>query len=161
MQDASEQLYFLANRDDLTGLWNRRYFFNFADENPAPFKSIAMIDVDHFKMINEKFGHDGGDYALKSIGQMLNTAFSSALPARFGGEEFVVLCTGNVDVFNAELEAFRGQLENTMMSYQGQTIRLTTSIGVASGEQSLPHLLKTADDKLYAAKDNGRNNIVY
>ncbi|MGF1768518.1 response regulator [Enterovibrio makurazakiensis] len=161
MQDASEQLYFLANRDDLTGLWNRRYFFNFTDQNPAPFKSIAMIDIDHFKMINEQFGHNGGDHALKSIGQMLNTAFSSALPARFGGEEFVVLCTGNSDVFNAELEAFRNELENTTIHYEGQPMRLTTSIGVASGEQSLPQLLKSADDKLYAAKNNGRNNIIY
>ncbi|WP_407332427.1 diguanylate cyclase [Enterovibrio sp. 27052020O] len=160
-QDANEQLYFLTNRDELTGLWNRRYFFNFAAENPVNFKSIAMIDIDHFKQVNDEFGHGGGDHALKTIGQILNTAFSTALPARFGGEEFVVLCTSDIDVFNAEVEALRDQLEKTSISYNGKTIHVTVSVGVASGEQSVPQLLKCADDNLYKAKSNGRNNVVY
>lgn len=159
MQDASEQLYFLANRDDLTGLWNRRYFFNFTDENPAPHKSIAMIDIDNFKNINDTYGHDGGDHLLKYLGQTLNMAFSSALPARFGGEEFVVLCTENSDVFQAELEAFRQEIERTVIEYNDQIIKYTVSIGLASGNQSLGLLLKEADDKLYEAKAQGRNQL--
>ncbi|WP_394210884.1 response regulator [Enterovibrio calviensis] len=160
MQDARQKLYFLANRDELTGLWNRRYFFNFAADHPSNSKTLAIIDIDHFKKINDTYGHEGGDNVLKVFGKFLASAFSSALPARLGGEEFVVLSTGNKDVFLAELEAFRVQTENTPINYENQDIRFTISIGAASGSDQLPHLLKQADNKLYAAKKQGRNLLI-
>ncbi|PKF51821.1 GGDEF domain-containing response regulator [Enterovibrio nigricans] len=160
IQDASEQLFYLANRDELTGLWNRRYFFNFAAENPSPNKMLAMIDVDHFKKINDSVGHEGGDHVLKELGNLLKLSFSSALPARLGGEEFVVICTGNETVFEQELIAFKTSVEHFQTEFDGNSITFTVSIGVSRGDRSLSLLLKEADDKLYQAKRNGRNALV-
>ncbi|MDD1783449.1 response regulator [Enterovibrio sp. ZSDZ35] len=160
IQDASEQLFYLANRDELTGLWNRRYFFNFAAENPSPNKMLAMIDVDHFKKINDSVGHEGGDHVLKELGHLLKHSFSSALPARLGGEEFVVICTGNETVFEQELLAFKTAVERFHTEFDGNNINFTVSIGASRGNRSLSLLLKEADDKLYQAKREGRNALV-
>ncbi|KXF79813.1 GGDEF domain-containing response regulator [Enterovibrio coralii] len=160
IQDANAQLFAMANKDELTQLWNRRYFFNVACDNPTPVKSIAMIDVDHFKKINDQYGHDGGDEVLKFLGEALSKAFSSALPARLGGEEFVVLNTELTPQFLDELTAFKEHIAQTKVEFEGKVIRFTVSIGVATAELPVTKLMKMADDLLYEAKRQGRNAIV-
>ncbi|MBV7300533.1 response regulator [Enterovibrio paralichthyis] len=161
IQDANAQLFNLANRDELTQLWNRRYFFHRAAQSPSPLKSVAMIDVDNFKTINDKYGHDGGDMILQALGSLLGSFFSTALPARFGGEEFVVLDTEDVNTFVDELAKLKAVIEDHEVLVGEAKVRFTVSIGMASGVQPVNILLRQADDNLYEAKRRGRNVLVY
>lgn len=160
IQDANHQLFNFANRDDLTLLWNRRYFFHWAEECSATTKSIAMLDVDYFKRINDKHGHEGGDMILRALGKLLKTGFSSALPARFGGEEFVVMDTENPAKFLDELAALKNAIEDSDVLIEGKKVPFTVSIGVATGSESITQLIRRADDNLYVAKRKGRNLLV-
>lgn len=160
-----------AYRDYLTGLPNRRSFFvdgpyrltqaRLADLRVA----VAMLDIDHFKSINDTYGHDVGDEALCHVATMLNAAFPSPLIARLGGEEFGVLLTGTeADNAYALLDEFRATLDRMPLERAGTSIRITTSVGlastVASSGDDLDTLLSRADAKLYEAKSGGRNRVV-
>lgn len=163
----------LARIDPLTGLFNRRHFSQLAE---MEFKkavrynlplSILIFDIDHFKDVNDTFGHQIGDKALIHVSHLFEqNARKSDVLARYGGEEFIALLP-NTDFHEAErtAERLRQTIEDADMLIDGQSVRLTVSIGVASnvisGEiEDLGLLLKQADAALYEAKNHGRNRVI-
>ena len=159
-----------ANRDFLTGLYNRRFFFKdvqtyFDDAlQHDEYFAIAMIDIDHFKKVNDTYGHDAGDKAIIDFSELLraNTDHHDVV-ARFGGEEFCVILKG-VSSNEAKniMEKLRSKVERSVtMSDKDEEIRFTISIGlVTHHEDTLDATINQADLYLYDAKNNGRNQVV-
>lgn len=148
-----------AHEDPLTGLPNRRFFFENVLKQTRPF-GVAMVDIDHFKAINDQFGHDMGDLALKLLADLLYGRFMGKHIARFGGEEFVIMLQAEHERdMLAELEAFREQVAQMAYPTARGELRFTLSIGAAAGPQDIGTLLKLADDRLYKAKQQGRNRV--
>lgn len=159
----------MALTDPLTGLYNQRYLLRHLRGllQASPDKDIAvlMIDVDHFKQVNDAFGHAVGDRALRGIAETLraNTRVFDSI-ARYGGEEFVVVMPGSApDEAAAAAERLRFAVETmTFAPEQGRLCRLSVSIGVACGDKRLETaeaLLHAADVALYSAKNAGRNRV--
>jgi len=159
-----------ANRDFLTGLYNRRYFFKnvqaYFDEAVQSGEdfAIAMIDIDHFKKINDTYGHDTGDKAIINISELLraNTNHNDIV-ARFGGEEFCILLK-NITPSTAKdvMEKLRQKVEKLItISDKNQEIQFNISIGLVTHyEDTLEGTINQADLYLYDAKNNGRNQVV-
>lgn len=155
--------------DFLTKLPNRRAFDRRFHELGAAFQRyqrpfcLLMIDLDHFKRINDTYGHDAGDAVLKTAARVLRECCRETdFCARFGGEEFVMLATDTPLKGAAVLaERIRSRMEGTIVKYQGEPIRFTCSIGVgeASRDGVGSQLLRAADNLLYAAKGAGRNTV--
>lgn len=159
--------------DSLTGLANRRYAIGrLSDAIAAAARShstfvIALADVDHFKRVNDRFGHATGDAALRQIARELRDFYrASDLVARFGGEEFLILlpdadCDGAVE----RLRQFHAHFAATPIATHSRvngSIRLTLSVGVAvypRDGDTIEQLLARADERLYAAKEAGRNRV--
>jgi diguanylate cyclase (GGDEF)-like protein len=156
--------------DELTGLRNRRFLlsrFNEEFERARRHNSqigFMMMDLDHFKKINDTYGHPFGDLVIKSAAKIISIAMREYdIAARYGGEEFAVLVTETKrQDLVALAERIREQLENQDISDAGITVRVTISIGVTSlNEVDTPEtLLKRADNALYQAKHEGRNRVV-
>lgn len=155
-----------AKRDPLTGLFNRRAFFDSAEklaQEKALF-SIVMVDIDHFKTINDMHGHLGGDSALSFAGRLIANAFRlDDIPCRFGGEEFCVLlrnCNAEQATQQAELlaEKFR---QGVIRLPEGGEVKITISAGVSAhtSDQKLLKTIQAADTALYVAKKGGRNQV--
>jgi len=158
----------LANKDFLTGAYNRRYFYNSAEIIYAKAKrkkrplSVVMIDIDFFKKINDKFGHDIGDIAIKDTVKILKMNLrKSDLLARFGGEEFCVLLEDiSKDDALKLFEKIKNIFENHVINIDDKKISFTVSIGLDySIEKNLNDMIKHADSALYTSKHNGRNKI--
>lgn len=159
----------LALNDPLTGLYNRRgmdFSINISLASSQRLKkcfSAINIDIDFFKKINDTYGHDGGDYVLKEIADvLLQHVRSGDVCSRLGGEEFVILLPETTKDYAIEVaERIRKNIEMLELTYNGQIIKLTSSFGVAthSGEINIDHLLKDADKALYSAKAEGRNKV--
>lgn len=160
----------LATRDFLTGLPNRRYFLAQAerlvpqiDEAGRPL-AIAMLDIDHFKRINDGWGHEAGDHALRAVAEALHGHVRPTdQVARFGGEEFCLLVADlEEDALRAYFEALRARIEAMRIQAPGGEVRMTVSIGVAmaAAGDELRSLLAEADRRLYLAKAGGRNRVV-
>ncbi|WP_165735508.1 response regulator [Pseudoalteromonas sp. C8] len=157
-----------ANTDYLTNLPNRRYFFEEAEKSLKQIKhtkgdgALAMLDIDHFKSINDTYGHDVGDEVLKGLSICFSKYFKKYLVARLGGEEFAVYFA-NADKQEAlkRLEGFRYFIEMNSQEFSSAKIKFTISIGFVSGPvYQIDELLKQADLKLYDAKETGRNKVV-
>lgn len=158
-----------AERDHLTGLLNRRAFDRrLAIEQARVLRSggafsLLLLDVDHFKQINDAHGHAGGDQALRHVSQMLASGVRPFdVLARQGGEEFInLLPDTELPVAMDVAERLRAALENTPLLLRGRTLSLRASFGVASSRQGAGEVLLTrADRALYAAKSAGRNRCV-
>lgn len=164
------QLKEQAIRDPLTGLFNRRYLAEALDSeisrarrDNSPLSAVIM-DVDHFKKFNDKYGHKCGDYVLQHLSNLLlkNTRRGDTV-CRYGGEEFVIIMPKVThDIAFSRAETWRKALENTTIHYDGKDLSVKFSAGVAcfpflvkSGED----LLKAADQALYQSKANGRNLV--
>lgn len=160
MKEATDELYKLANQDALTGLWNRRFLFAQACSG-CQLRNIAMIDIDLFKQVNDSFGHDGGDAALKNVANILKIYFNEDVVVRFGGEEFCIQSCAPAEEFITRLDNMRQRVEKTPAKYQGSTINVTVSVGVSSIDGDIHDQIKLADDRLYFAKKMGRNQVVY
>ena len=155
--------------DYLTGLYNRRYFFQvgeklFQNARRSNFTmTIAMIDIDYFKKINDTYGHYSGDMVLKYIGKLLADDLRTAdVLARFGGEEFCIITT-NMDKAKANVlfERLRKLVERQEIPIENGNISITVSIGCTTRiAGSLDDSLKLADMLLYKAKEEGRNRVV-
>jgi two-component system cell cycle response regulator len=171
-----EELLTLSRTDPLTGLYNRRYFeerlqeeFARARRYRAPL-SLAMLDVDFFKRINDTFGHPFGDEVLRAVAQVTRARLREVdLLARYGGEELIALLpeTSPADALRA-CERVREAIEALQLDYSGpdgakQVVRCTASLGLASLPsptlQTPEDLLRAADECLYAAKGAGRNRV--
>ena len=159
MKEATMELYQMANQDSLTGLWNHRFLHNHACKTCEHY-CIALIDVDHFKKINDTFGHDAGDAALVKLAQILKASFPDDTVVRFGGEEFCIQSYSPFDHFIAKLENMREDVSKTPIVHFEKTIIMTISIGVTGIQGSLDEKIKKADDRLYTAKRSGRNQLV-
>ena len=164
-----KQLTLLALQDPLTSLLNRRGMEFFATQMLAVAKregtniSAIVIDIDHFKQINDNYGHDVGDITLQQMATLLeDQTRASDLCCRFGGEEFVILLPGTSVALAKDIaERIRHTVESTEMHYAAGSINITVSLGVASGqgEVMMDALLSAADGALYKAKNDGRNRV--
>jgi diguanylate cyclase (GGDEF)-like protein len=165
-----EEMRRLAITDGLTGIFNRRHFFSLAEHEFQRLRryhhplSALMIDVDHFKTLNDSYGHAAGDEVLRQIAQRCqNNVREVDLIARYGGEEFVVLLP-NSDVAAARQAAerlMRCIADEPFPTAQGP-LAVTISVGVATADETMPDvsaLLNRADNALYRAKRQGRNRI--
>jgi diguanylate cyclase (GGDEF)-like protein/PAS domain S-box-containing protein len=170
IHELHEKLREQAIRDDLTGVHNRRHFVATAEHELERARShgsalaLVMLDVDHFKVINDRHGHAVGDAALRAVGALLERA---ALPGdvagRLGGEEFAMLLPGSDHAAAlARAQAWRAELAALEVGADGVPLRLTASFGVASWPQAstLAELMKAADTRLYRAKAAGRDRVV-
>lgn len=158
-----------SETDYLTGLYNRRFFFGYGQKCFANAKrhkdnmTVAMLDIDHFKSINDTYGHDGGDEALKAVSDVLKGRFrESDIVSRFGGEEFCVLACGMEEKETLRVfEDVRKTIEAMTINTLAGDINLTVSIGLCNGKlDSLEEMINLADASLYKAKESGRNRVV-
>jgi len=168
LQRSRRRAFDLARLDALTGIANRRAFFDAArkrGEEARPSKgsqAVLFIDIDHFKSINDSFGHDGGDAVLKHFAGLLRACTrQDDLVARVGGEEFIVLVEGIEEAGLAAIAA--GIVARVRMSpvcFVAEQIRYTVSIGgaIADFATSVDVLLSIADKQLYMVKNDGRDN---
>ncbi len=159
----------LASRDFLSGLYNRRYFIEHGHliiKKMARYEfpvAVAIIDIDHFKRINDIHGHDIGDIAIQATANMLEECLrKSDLLARYGGEEFCMMME-NLTREQVEhvTEKIRHQFELYQLKLPTDTLTFTVSIGVYYGKSgSLESMIKIADEALYTAKETGRNKVI-
>jgi diguanylate cyclase (GGDEF)-like protein len=161
----------MATRDGLTGLLNRPAFFSrTARLRHAPL-AVVMVDIDHFKAVNDSFGHAAGDKALRAVADCLarpeassEASLEANLAARLGGEEFALLLDGvDADTACRAAESWRQRIATTDIDLGVAALRLSCSFGVAVGapEDDIDALLRKADTALYAAKRAGRNRVVF
>jgi diguanylate cyclase (GGDEF)-like protein len=165
-----QRLEVMATTDILTGLPNRRAFDIvievMSNDNARSGGTIAILvlDIDHFKAINDQYGHIGGDYVLTEVASIIKSSLRAAdFICRWGGEEFLVVVR-DCDQHNiiALAEKVRKSVEHHITTYQNQTIALTVSIGAAIGKpsESLENLVVRADKAMYQAKKQGRNRSI-
>ena len=176
LQDAVEEqfqkkMYDAALRDGLTGAYNKQYFAErieselaYAHRHRTPL-ALVMFDLDHFKRINDTWGHLAGDYVLKTLsGGVLQSVRKEDVFARYGGEEFAMLSRGlNLEAGVRFAERLRAWVESYPFVFEGTRLPVTTSLGVAAHpeiETEDPKvMIKAADEALYASKSGGRNRV--
>ncbi len=165
-----EELRNRANKDFLTNLYNRRYLFEEGIKRLETAKlkneriSVALIDIDRFKQINDTYGHDLGDIAIKEVSKILESHFyNNEIVARLGGEEFcIIFCNEDEDYIKDKLELIRLEFENNVIEVRNIELKFTVSIGCSfTMASTLDLMLQDADKELYSAKDGGRNQIRY
>lgn len=155
------ELIRLARVDPLTGVFNRRAFFEQAQQSREARFAAIMFDVDHFKRINDSYGHDVGDQVLRAIGREASS--QDGIVGRLGGEEFAILLEGaDLDTAAAYAEVLRTRLAELSFDTTRGKLSMTCSLGVAEGrpDESIDQLLKRADTALYEAKEGGRDRVV-
>jgi diguanylate cyclase (GGDEF)-like protein len=166
LEDQRAKIKEMANTDFLTGLSNRRYFFEVGESLFQNAKrgnisiSVAMFDIDHFKRVNDTSGHAAGDFIIRGIAEILTANLRKAdVIARFGGEEFCIIlhCKDRDDSYTV-VDKLRLLVEQHVFMFEGKKIDVTISAGLTSviGE-SLDEMVDKADEMLYKAKNGGRN----
>ncbi len=162
----------LATTDQLTGIYNRRYFFDIANKELSRVKrhhtlcSLLMLDIDYFKNINDRYGHNIGDEALKLFSKTISSLLrDNDIFARIGGEEFVILLldTSQEQAFNKGLEIIKSIEKLSINTDQNGLLKFTVSIGVSSlnvDDIEIQCAISRADNALYKAKTQGRNKVV-
>ncbi|MBI4817328.1 MAG: GGDEF domain-containing protein [Deltaproteobacteria bacterium] len=165
-----EEIYRMTIVDGLTQIHNKRYFLEFLDREMARCSryerplTLVMLDVDHFKKVNDTFGHLAGDFVLKRLAEIISKHVRrEELFARYGGEEFsIIMPETTAKKAGIFCEKIRRMVETTPFLFEGKTIDVTISLGVAEMQgrfrEPLP-FIKAADDMLYRAKQNGRNRV--
>ena len=155
-----------ANTDYLTGLPNRRHFFYTVDQyqqTPLSHQSVALIDLDHFKRINDTYGHDAGDAVLKAVARRIASHCADLVVSRFGGEEFCVYLPDLPSEAAIErIEALRQHIASKPVNFKDQMLPVTASIGLTTASSTNVHeMLTRADKLLYQAKTGGRNQVAH
>ena len=170
LEETLERLHEIAMRDDLTGLYNRRQLMEYlgrqkalADRATLGF-TLGYVDLDHFKRVNDKFGHTRGDEVLKEFAEIaMKVVREEDFVARIGGEEFVMVLI-NASPKDAEMVANRLRRQTQAMTIDASDLSfsVTASVGIAmyvAGEE-IEHLLDRADAAMYQAKSQGRNRVI-
>lgn len=166
-----EKAILQAQTDSLTGLYNHRHFFELAKKEISRAQrykhslSVVMVDIDHFKCINDTFGHPAGDQVLIAIANVCRKLFRNIdIVGRYGGEEFSILLPETpVETATEVAERFRYTIEKTVISYHRRHFSVTVSLGLAALRNdctSLTRLIERADTALYHAKAQGRNRVI-
>jgi two-component system, cell cycle response regulator len=164
-----ETIYRMTIVDGLTGVNNKRYLMETLDREISRARRhkrplcLMMFDIDHFKDVNDKYGHLAGDYVLKEMAQaVLNRLRPDDVVARYGGEEFAVVfpetpLTGGVDI----ADKLRTLIESHQFEFENERMTVTVSAGVAELQEGMDvmQLIKAADERLYEAKRSGRNTV--
>lgn len=162
---------FMSVLDGLTGLYNRRQFeisleqeFNRTKRHPSDF-SLAILDIDFFKKVNDTYGHQYGDYVLKTIADIMKNCFRKTdLLYRYGGEELVIIMPEtNIEGATIPIQRLRRMVEEYDFDYNGVKAKVTISIGLTMNFQTINNsteILKSADEALYRAKESGRNRVI-
>ncbi|NBT59238.1 GGDEF domain-containing protein [bacterium] len=171
-QSYQQNLFKAANTDSLTQLYNKRYFmeslekeFSFTRRSLLPL-SLIMLDIDFFKQINDNHGHVAGDKILKLLGSILASQTRlENIACRFGGEEFAIVLRGATTTQAKQVaERIRATVQNQKVSNKNKDISFTISMGVATftgtNFNSPEEFLSRADELLYQAKQNGRNQTM-
>jgi two-component system cell cycle response regulator len=165
-----EEIYRLTTVDGLTQIYNKRYFLETLEREISRAHryhrdlSLIMFDIDYFKRVNDSFGHLAGDAVLKQLASVLKARIRREdIMARYGGEEFAIILP-EIGVSNAMTfaEKVRKLVEKTSFKFEDQAIPVTISVGVAAvgqGIQTALDFIKVADEKLYVAKQEGRNRV--
>ncbi len=170
--EAKEQLKELAVKDSLTGLYNRRFYQDYLDremprvERYKHVLSLIMIDIDHFKIVNDTYGHPHGDEVLRVVaGIFIETVRKPDIVARYGGEEFVIVLP-ETDIKGAVVlaERLRKLVESQEIPFEDGSMKVTISLGVTTynsinGKKSQEELMQSADKALYSSKQTGRNKL--
>ncbi len=172
MRMAQEKLAEMSVRDELTGLFNRRYFQEALDREVSGAEryghglALCMIDLDHFKRVNDTHGHLCGDRVLKDFGRLLEESTRKYdVACRYGGEEFsVILPDTSLEKATLLCERFRERIKDFAFTWEDVSLHITTSVGVAArptgGDSSGEQLIELADKALYKAKSEGRDRVV-
>ncbi len=172
LEEKSKDMEKMSRVDGLTGLYNRRYFdeafafeWNRSLRNQTPI-SLIICDIDHFKSINDQYGHLAGDEYLKAMAMMIRRLFKRKIDisARFGGEEFIILLGDDSSQHVYKLaETLRTMTQEFCLEYEGKTIKTTLSIGVSTyiprQNDTQGALISKADKALYQSKADGRNRV--
>jgi diguanylate cyclase (GGDEF)-like protein len=153
-----------AMRDALTGLLNRRALFDGRMDDAPAGTAVVMMDLDYFKTINDRFGHDSGDRILKTFADVIHANIrANDIAARMGGEEFCIVMPNSSPKSSAAVaDRIRSQIEATVVQTPHGPIRATVSAGIAvrsTEPETLQSLLNRADAALYQAKASGRNRV--
>jgi len=161
----------MSIRDDLTGVYNRRHLMELLEHEyhrisrgGAHF-SVAMLDIDHFKSVNDTYGHLTGDEVLKAASDVIRKSLRSAdFCGRYGGEEFLLVMTQtNINGALLCAERIRSTIEQSRFPSLGPNFKVTVSLGVTefTGKEDIPTMIARADKALYHAKESGRNRVEY
>lgn len=162
---------FMSVLDGLTGLYNRRQFeisleqeYNRTKRHPSDF-SLAILDIDFFKKVNDTYGHQYGDYVLKTVADLMKQSFRKTdLLYRYGGEELIMIMPEtNIEGALIPVQRLRRMVEEYDFIYNGVKAKVTVSIGLTMNYQNLntsADILKSADEALYRAKEEGRNRVI-
>jgi diguanylate cyclase (GGDEF)-like protein len=166
-----EEIHKMAITDGLTGLFNKRYFMEGLDQEISRARrhkralSVIIFDIDHFKDVNDTYGHLAGDHVLKELSEVIKSRVRrEELVARYGGEEIIILMPEtDVDGATRLAEQVRERVEQHNFRFSSKEIKLTISGGVASADEAdyeIMPFIHLADERLYEAKNSGRNLVV-
>ena len=178
LSDVTEQIMLLrqmtvfASYDFLTGVHNRRYFIESCEREISRAKrtraaySVIMMDLDHFKKVNDTYGHDAGDWVLKSaVDRCRECLRGSDIMGRWGGEEFALFLAETLPSQGEHIaERLRAAIASSVINHRGVEIRVTASFGVTGSDgardERLEDMIRVADSALYRAKTEGRDRVV-
>lgn len=159
-----DELVRVVNRDRLTDVATRDFFFDRMNQSPEAYGVVLMIDIDHFKRVNDTYGHLAGDQVIRHVSKTLQKECrTDDIVCRFGGEEFVVfLQNADEDTGVAIAERIRLMVEKAPATHEGVVVSVTVSIGgsLKEGLQDVNLSIQLADEALYLAKNGGRNQLV-
>ena len=164
VHDYEEKLRETAQIDKLTGLYNRHYMVGKLEASMTEGKPqfVTMVDIDDFKKINDRYGHNAGDYVLVNVARIMREVCAESRVSRWGGEEFLILTNSTLEEGLPVIEKFRQRIESEDFIFGEEHIKVTVTAGVSvyTAGTSIDKWVNTADDNLYKGKKSGKNKVV-